>query len=207
MGLHMAAVRYVENYYVILQEYIKLHANNPIVLLVCAGPMDKEFYKKRLFPMFDSKNVEIQKVIKHNSPNELFIFIHGFEQILHDLSLSNLLQNAANITTIFSGFLMTRKVAQMNRIKKEIKSVFSRSHKVQISLSATNKTQTTQDIQNDNENREITSIAISSDCLNDSTKINIIRSKYVTNTPLNICIKNNSQVICTIGNTIIDVLS
>lgn len=209
MGIHMAVVRYVENYCIILQEYTKLHANNPIVLLVCAGPMDGEFYKKRLFPMLESGNIEIQKVIKHNSPNELFIFIHELGRILHDLSLSQLLQDAANITTIFSGFLMTRKAAQMNRIKKEIESFFSKPHKAQTLLSTTNSGQTEQNIQNEdkNENKEIASITISSDYLNDSMRINIICPKQSANTPLNVCIKNNSQVICTIGNTIIDVLS
>ncbi len=203
MGIHMAAVRYVEEYYILLQEYIKLHANNPIVLLVCAGPIDRDFYRRRLSPIFRAGGIEIQKVIKHNSPNELFLLIHDLGQVLNDLSFSQLLQDAANFVTVFSAFLMTRKAKQIGKIKQEIKENFVQLQKKQHSVSSSCDNQK---IQN-NQNEQTTSIAISPNRLNDSVRINIICPKESADTPLNISIENNSHIICTIGNTIIDVLS
>ncbi len=205
MGIHMAAVRYVEDYYVLLQEYTKQHANNPIVLLVCAGPIDDEFYRKRLSPIFETNGVEIQKVIKHNSPNELFLLIHEFKHVLDNLSFSQLLQDAANLVTIFSGFLMTRKAKQISKIKQEIKEKYTQLHERQHFTPSSCDNQKIQNSQNNNE--QAISLIISPNQLNDSTRINIICQKQSANVPLNICIKNNSHVICTIGNTVIDVLS
>ncbi len=71
MGVHMTLSRIVEQY---LSALIHLLENiqNPVRFLV-VGPIDIKYYEKELAFLFTGKSVRITKVIKHNSPNELFV--------------------------------------------------------------------------------------------------------------------------------------
>jgi hypothetical protein len=72
MGIHMALSRYMELFCYLVEEYVKLQSN-PLVFLVEAGPLDKSYYRSLLNPLFTNSDIEIMKIVKHNSPNELFI--------------------------------------------------------------------------------------------------------------------------------------
>lgn len=200
MGIHMAVVKYVEDYYALLHEYTKIHITHPVVLLVCPGPLDCEFYKERLIPILSLDDIKILKVVKHNSPNELFIAINNFKQFLSNISFSQLLQDAANLVTIFSAFLVTRKAPQIGKVKQDIKSKENRTTQEK---TISNNRSVTLSVQRREEDSTLT---ISANLLPDSTIINIICPKQL-DLPLNICVKNESRVICTMGNTILDVLS
>lgn len=209
MGIHMATVRYVEEYYALLQEFTKQHLRNPIILLVCSGPTDITFYKKLLLPFFENSEVKIVKVIKHNSPNELFLELTNISEAIYNLPWEKLLNIATNLITIYSFFFISRTKVQLDGIKDSIlkdltgkakskyKKQLSKNHKNNNKMSKNSKTNTIQ-----------VCIEKPSDILDDATKIQIIYpSKNKKNSPILVEIRRESHVICTVGNTIIDILS
>lgn len=209
MGIHMAAVRYVEEYYALLQEFTKQHLRNPIVLLVCSGPIDEMFYKELLLPFFESSEVQIVKVIKHNSPNELFLELTNISETICNLPWEQLLDVATNLITIYSFFFISRTKVQLDGIKDSILKdlVEKTKSKPQKQLSKNTKSNN-KTFKNSKTNSLQVCIEKPSDILDDTTKIQIIYpSKNGKASPILVEVHRESHIICTVGNTVIDILS
>ena len=165
MGIHMAVVRYVEEYYALIQFYVSTQIDDSITLLVCSGPLDKNFYKTRLKPLFTNNQIEI--------------------------------------LTLYSFYLGTRKKHQVDKERNKITLKISTPQKKSISSKKSPKTK-------NKDTAEPVNIQIKNidgvNPLNDSTRIQIIYQNK-KNTPVTIVVENKSEVICTVGNTILDILS
>lgn len=206
MGIHMSVVRYVEEYYALTQEFTKKHISNPVVLLVCAGPIDKEFYRNRLSPIFNNyKDVEIFKVIKHNSPNELYLNLTNILGDIYAIPWKDLVEIASGLIAIYSFFFMTRTKTHIESIKDSILSELSGKITKKI---PSNTTKTKRKKANAEEKNFKIAIMKTSDTLDDTTKIQIVYpQKNTLESPILIEIQQSSHVICTIGDTVIDILS
>jgi hypothetical protein len=186
MGLHMALSRYVEYFCYLIEEYVKLQ-NNPLVFLVEAGPLDKSYYELRLKPLFKNSDIKILKIIKHNSPNELFIQYLGIGSEI-----------VSALTPIIAMFLATRIKMEINDISDKVLNKIT-DGKCQLLLAKKEETK----------NNISTEIEI----INKKFEQNhVIRIKaafpdekndlYVT---LNL--DHPSKVICQVGKTIIKILN
>ena len=202
MGIHMAVVRYVEEYYALIQFYVSTQIDDSITLLVCSGPLDKNFYKTRLKPLFTNNQIEILKIIKHNSPNELYLkFIDVYNWLMENGL--NCLNTISSVVTLYSFYLGTRKKHQVDKERNKITLKISTPQKKSISSKKSPKTK-------NKDTAEPVNIQIKNidgvNPLNDSTRIQIIYQNK-KNTPVTIVVENKSEVICTVGNTILDILS
>ena len=79
-GVHLTLAKIVEVYLHALSFEVS-RAQNPLVLIV-NGPLDKEYYKNNLPLIFNREGIEITKIVKHNSPNELFFSWESIQNIL-----------------------------------------------------------------------------------------------------------------------------
>lgn len=202
MGIHMAVVRYIEEYYALIQYYTSTQINDSITLLVCSGPLDDSFYKARLKPLFNNNQIEIFKIIKHNSPNELYLkFLDAYNWLIENGL--NYLNTISSVVTLYSFYLGTRKKHQIDKEKDKITLKISTRHRESISSKKTHKARKS-------DTNEPINIQIKNtdnvNSLNDSTRIQIIYQNK-KNTPVTIVVENKSEVICTMGNTILDILS
>lgn len=79
-GIHMALALIVEDFLNCVSQVIST-IKNPVVFLV-NGPMDKGYYLKELSFALDNPELQITKIIKHNSPNELFVSWQSIQGII-----------------------------------------------------------------------------------------------------------------------------
>ena len=85
MGVHMSLSRLVETYLQLCDGLLRLYGEKREITLLVQGPMEPAYYYKELPQFFEGSSLKVQKVIKHNSPNELFLVwdkIHDFLPII-----------------------------------------------------------------------------------------------------------------------------
>ena len=104
---------------------------------------------------------------------------------------------------MYSFYLGTRKKHQVDKERNKITLKISTPQKKSISSKKSPKTK-------NKDTAEPVNIQIKNidgvNPLNDSTRIQIIYQNK-KNTPVTIVVENKSEVICTVGNTILDILS
>lgn len=101
-GVHMSLASYVEGYLALVSDSIK-SLSNPLILLV-NGPLQKDFYLSEMSYFFDHDGLSITKIIKHNSPNELFVSW----------------QSVANAVPIIALFLASRFKLEFKKLSSEV---------------------------------------------------------------------------------------
>ena len=146
--------------------------------------------------------LQILKIIKHNSPNELYLkFIDVYNWLMENGL--NCLNTISSVVTLYSFYLGTRKKHQVDKERNKITLKISTPQKKSISSKKSPKTK-------NKDTAEPVNIQIKNidgvNPLNDSTRIQIIYQNK-KNTPVTIVVENKSEVICTVGNTILDILS
>ncbi|MCP4115741.1 MAG: hypothetical protein GY737_10110 [Desulfobacteraceae bacterium] len=85
IGIHMALSKYVEAFLLLTIKTVE-YSNKPLVLLV-NGPIEKDYYLKKLNYVFTNHDIDIVKIKKHNSPNELFINWGQYKDIIPLIAL------------------------------------------------------------------------------------------------------------------------
>jgi hypothetical protein len=105
LGVHMSLVRLVEPYF----ESAALIADNCVskkqIKLLVTGPLDVDYYKAELSPVMEGTSMRIEKVIKHNSPNELQIFVDRIHDCLPFISLILAIKGKIGFSKIVGQFV------------------------------------------------------------------------------------------------------
>lgn len=84
-GIHMGLTKYTEEFLSLCESTIR-RLENPVILLA-NGPENKEFYMDSLPFLGDISGLRVLKVVKHNSPNEVFISWSSYVDILPMVAL------------------------------------------------------------------------------------------------------------------------
>lgn len=70
-GVHMILSRVVEEYLTVVTSYVRTLGSSASV--VANGPLDRDYYVRNYAFLFDRPHLTIEKIQKHNSPNEIFL--------------------------------------------------------------------------------------------------------------------------------------
>ena len=104
MGIQMYNARLFEAFLVLVSDLTKL-TEKELVLLV-SGPLDKDFFLTNLNIIFQHKQVELKKLIPHNSPLEMFLQFGSTQSVIVTISI----------------LLSSRFKFELKRIEKQLKA-------------------------------------------------------------------------------------
>ena len=82
MGVHMSLSRMVEDFLQLAGFLFTQYARENEMNFLVDGPLQPEFYYEQLDSIFEGRSLQIQKIIKHNSPNELKIIWENVKDLL-----------------------------------------------------------------------------------------------------------------------------
>ena len=84
-GIHMGLTKYTEEFLSLCESTIR-KLENPVILLA-NGPDNKEFYIDSLPFLEGVRGLQVLKVVKHNSPNEIFVAWSSYADLLPMVAL------------------------------------------------------------------------------------------------------------------------
>jgi uncharacterized protein YjbI with pentapeptide repeats len=87
MGVHMSLARLVEEYLKLLNNQLDRCLREGKIILLANGPIDSQYYYNEIPEIFENRTLQIEKVIKHNSPNELHILWEKVNDLLPLISV------------------------------------------------------------------------------------------------------------------------
>lgn len=82
MGVHMSLARLIEVYLQICNKTIKAYSQEKEIALLVNGPISDEYYYHELPEIFEGRSTKIKNIIKHNSPNEMYLIWEKVQDLL-----------------------------------------------------------------------------------------------------------------------------
>jgi uncharacterized protein YjbI with pentapeptide repeats len=128
LGVHMSLTRLVEPYFETAALIADRCVTQKQIKLLVNGPLDADYYREELSPIFEGTTMHIEKVIKHNSPNELHIWVERIRDCLPFVALILAIKGKIGLSKIEKQLLpkspkRLKKIKQSNIDEASVKDI------------------------------------------------------------------------------------